>query len=110
KLLIGLSLTQIGLGLVQRGLVRPGIDHEQKVPFIDPVASLEGDIVDISTDSRPDIHAFNSIGAASEFVPLDNLLLDWLGNRNWWRWRRRRWSRFVATRKRLAKNKNQNAR
>ena len=48
---IGLVLFLLGLGLIERRLVRPGIDLDEQVALIDHLAFLEGDLVDLAVDA-----------------------------------------------------------
>ena len=50
---IGLILGLLGLGLVQRRLIRPGIDLDQQIALVDRLAFLEGDLVDLAIDAGP---------------------------------------------------------
>ena len=50
---IGLILRLLGLGLIERRLVRPGIDLDQQVALVDELAFLEGDLVDLAVDAGP---------------------------------------------------------
>ncbi len=48
---IGLVLLLLGLGLIERGLVRAGIDLGEQVALVDQLAFLEGDLVDLAVDA-----------------------------------------------------------
>ena len=48
---IGFVLGLLGLGLVERSLERPRIDLDQRVAFLDDLAFLEGDLVDLAVDA-----------------------------------------------------------
>ena len=48
---VGLVLRLLGLGLIERGLERPGIDLDQRVALLDQLAFLEGDPVDLAVDA-----------------------------------------------------------
>ena len=48
---IGFVLDLLGLGLVERGLERPRIDLDQRVAFLDELAFLKRDPVDLAVDA-----------------------------------------------------------
>jgi len=47
---IGFILGLLGLGLIERCLVRPGVDLDQQVALVDQLPLLEGDLVDLTVD------------------------------------------------------------
>ena len=51
---IGFVLGLLGLGLIEGRLERPRIDLDQRVAFLDELAFLEGDPVDLAVDAGAD--------------------------------------------------------
>src|SRR5271166_4113860 len=57
-------------------LVRTRVDYEQDVARLDQLPVLEADSINVTTDPRPDFHAFNSFRAPGIFIPLHDFLTD----------------------------------
>jgi len=49
---IGLVLLLFGLGLVERGLIGPGIDFREQVALVHQLSFREGDFIDLPVDAR----------------------------------------------------------
>jgi hypothetical protein len=52
QLALRFSLLQVGTCLIERGLIRARVDHEQEVARLDQLAVLEADLVDVAADAR----------------------------------------------------------
>ena len=61
---IGLVLRLLGLGLIERRLERPRIDLDQRVAFLDELAFLEGDLVDLAVDAGAHHHGVEALHGA----------------------------------------------
>ena len=61
---IGLVLRLLGLGLVERRLERPRIDLDQRIAFLDELAFLEVDLVDLAVDPGADHHGVEALHGA----------------------------------------------
>lgn len=68
---------QVRLGLRQRGLERPPVDHEHEIALIDDPAFLEPDLLDRAVHARSDLDRLHRLG-----------LSDALGNDRNGLWRR----------------------
>ena len=60
----GLVLRLLGLGLIERGLDRGGVDLDQHVALLDLLAFLEGDLVDLAVDPGAHQHGIESLHGA----------------------------------------------
>ena len=69
-------LGELGAGLVALGNVRPRIDDEQDVAFLDFAAVLEVDRGDVAGDARPDLDALYRLEAPGELIELRDLARD----------------------------------
>ena len=58
---VGLVLRLLGLGLIERCLVRPGIDLDEQVALLDQLALLEGDLVDLAVDAGAHHHGVEAL-------------------------------------------------
>ena len=79
---LGLGRKQLGLRLLQRALERPRIDHEQQVALLDGLAVLEVHLGEIAGDARAHLDGLDRVEAAGVLVPLDDLALQRLGDRD----------------------------
>ena len=61
---VGLILRLLGLGLVERGLVRPRIDLDQQIALFHQLAFGEGDLVDLAVDPGPHLHGVEALNSA----------------------------------------------
>ena len=74
---IGFVLRLLGLGLVERSLERPRIDLDQRVAFLDELAFLEGDLVDLAVDAGAHQHGIEALhGAEAGQIDREIGLLD----------------------------------
>ena len=74
---IGLVLGLLGLGLVERGLERPRIDLDQRVAFLDELAFLKRDPVDLAVDAGADQDGVEALyGAEAGQIDRKISLLD----------------------------------
>ncbi len=61
---IGLVLRLLGLGLIERGLVRPWIDLDQQITLFHQLAFGEGDLVDLAVDPGPHLHGVEALNGS----------------------------------------------
>ena len=72
---LALGLVKFGLTLIEHRLVPARINHEQHVALFHQLAGLKTHFLNVARSARTDFHRINRLGAAREFVPLDNFLL-----------------------------------
>ena len=70
----------LALGLVELGLVGPGIDLEQQVALLDLGPFLERHLDQVAGDAGPDVHRLDRIGPAGEIDEVGDLALDRLAD------------------------------
>ena len=61
---IRLVLLLLGLGLVERGLERAGVDLDQQIALVDHLALGEGDLVDLAVNPGPDLYGVEALNRA----------------------------------------------
>ena len=62
-----LGRQQLGLGLLELGLIRVLLDDKQNLPFVDDIAFLEQDLLEIPLDPRTQLHGVKRLRVAGEF-------------------------------------------
>ena len=93
---LDLRALQIGLGLIDRELVGPRIDHEQQVALLDDLAITEMNGIDESGHPGANVDGRQRLEAAGVFVPFGDLLLQRLRHRDRRRRRRAAGGRLVV--------------
>ena len=78
----GLVEIDLALSLVELGLVRPRIDHEQQVPRLDLRSFLERHLDQVTGHSGTDVHWIDGLGSAGEVDVVGDLPLDGLADRH----------------------------
>ncbi len=74
---VGFRLRQAGAGLIERVLERPAVDGEEQLAFLDHLAVLEVDAVEIARNAGPHLDGIDGHEPADILVLVD----DCLGNR-----------------------------
>jgi len=100
----------LALGLVQRGLVGPGIDDEQHLAFAHHVAVLEADRLQVARDPGADIDGILGDELADIVVPVDHRLLQRVRDRDAGRRRRGHRLRRAARQQQAGRERRQNQR
>ena len=88
---VGLVLRFLGDRLIESGLKRPRIDFGEKIAFIDHLAFLEADLVDLAIDARTHRYRIESLDlpeAVKDQRKIDSRDRRY-GNANWREGRRR---------------------
>ena len=75
-----------GIGAVQQGLKGPWIDGHEQISFLDHLAGLEVNLINVTTHARTNLHGLRSVDAAGELIPFLDFLLNRRGNADAWRW------------------------
>ncbi len=70
----------LGVGLIDQRLIGPGIDDEKQLTLADDLAVPEGDPGQITADSRPDVDRIHGDELADIVVPVDDRLLQRMGD------------------------------
>ena len=58
---VGFVLGLLGLGLVERSLIGPGIDLDEQITLLDHLAFLEGNLVDLAIDPCSHRHGIEAL-------------------------------------------------
>ena len=81
------GLLVLGLAAIKLSLMPARIDHEKHRAFLDQLAGLKTDFLNVTGDARPHLDPLDGFGAPGEFVPFDKFLLfdgcDGYGGRRW---------------------------
>ncbi|MNV86292.1 hypothetical protein D3C71_1803150 [compost metagenome] len=76
----GLGRDHLGLGAIDIGVERRGVEREQQVALLDQRAFTEMHGLHGAGDARADVHALHGFEPAREFVPQRDVLLRDLGH------------------------------
>ena len=84
---VGLGLSEIRLGLIERDLEWAPVDGEQEIALLDHLAVCEVDAVEVARYTGANFDAVDRNEAADIFILIDNHALDRIGDRDDRRWR-----------------------